>query len=86
MNRKIITLTMMIMLITILVGCNKQIIDTKFSFKYAIISLGNGKVIEGEVSSWLDYENSDQLQLTIDGVTYLVHSSNVTLMSKKPSN
>lgn len=84
MNKKIVVITIIIMLSTFLVGCNKQLIDTKFSFKYAVIDVGNGILIEGTVSSWLDYENSDQIQLTIDGITYLVHSSKVTLMSKKP--
>lgn len=31
-----------------------------------------------DVESWRDYEG-DQLQVVIDGVTYLVHSSNVVL-------
>lgn len=86
MKKKLIVLaiTIIILLTTVLVGCNKQLIDTKFSFKYAVIAVGDGTVIKGEVSSWLDFENSDQIQVTIDGVTYLVHSSNATLMSKAP--
>ena len=32
----------------------------------------------GKVESWCDYEG-DQLQVVIDGVTYLVHSSNIVM-------
>ena len=41
----------------------------------------SGQVVEGKVSSWTDYEDGDQLQVKINGKTYLVHSSNVVLIS-----
>ena len=62
-------------------GCNKQMLDLTYSYEYAIIGLPNGEVVEGKVSSWTDYEDGDQLQIRIDGKTYLVHSSNVVLIS-----
>ena len=65
----------------LLSGCNKQIMDLTYSYEYAIIGLPNGEVVEGKVSSWTDYEDGDQLQIRIDGKTYLVHSSNVVLIS-----
>ncbi len=65
----------------ILSGCNKQMVDLTYSYEYAIIALPNGEVVEGKVSSWTDYEDGDQLQIKIDGKTYLVHSSNVVLIS-----
>ena len=65
----------------ILVGCNKQMVDLTYSYEYAIIALPNGEVVEGKVTSWTDYEDGDQLQIKIDGKTYLVHSSNVALIS-----
>lgn len=62
-----------------LTGCNEQIIDTNYTFKRAYIE-GVGEI---EVSTWRDYENSDQIQITgKDGVTYLTHSSRVILFSK----
>lgn len=62
-----------------LTGCNQQIIDTNYTFKRAYIE-GVGEI---EVSTWRDYENSDQIQITgKDGVTYLTHSSRVILFSK----
>lgn len=67
--------------ILILAGCNKQLVDLTYSYEYAIIALPNGEVVEGKVSSWTDFEDGDQLQIKIDGKTYLVHSSNVVLIS-----
>ena len=66
----------------LLSGCNKQMLDLTYSYEYAIIGLPNGEVVEGRVSSWTDYEDGDQLQIKIDGKTYLVHSSNVVLISE----
>lgn len=67
--------------ILILAGCNKQLVDLTYSYEYAIIALPNGEIVEGKVSSWTDFEDGDQLQVKIDGKTYLVHSSNVVLIS-----
>ena len=63
------------------VGCNKQMVDLTYSYEYAIIGLPNGEVVEGKVSSWTDFEDGDQIQVKIDGKTYLVHSSNIVLIS-----
>lgn len=64
-------------------GCasNRQFFDTTYSFDEAVIRLPNDKVIEGKVESWKDYENSDQIQIKIDGKTYLVHSANCVLIN-----
>ena len=62
-------------------GCNKQVVDLTYSYERAILSLPNGEVIEGRVSSWTDFEDGDQIQVRIDGKTYLVHSSNIVLIS-----
>lgn len=49
----------------------------------AIISLPNGEVVDGKVQSWTDYEDGDQIQVKIGGVTYLVHSSQAALITGK---
>ena len=67
----------------ILGGCgNKDLFDTVYNYDYAIIQLPNGEIIEGKVEKWADYEDGDQLQIKIDGVIYLVHSNNVSLIKK----
>lgn len=59
---------------------NRRLVDTKNRFDRAIIGLPNGDVVQGKISSWLDYTDSDVVQLTIDGKTYLTHYSNVVLI------
>ena len=59
---------------------NRQLVDLRNRFDTAIIRLPNGEVVEGRVHSWTDYENSDTVQITIDGKTYLTHYSNVCLI------
>lgn len=65
-----------------LTGCNQQLVDFTYSYERAIIYLPNGEVLEGKVQSWTDYEDGDQIQVKIDGKQYLVHSSNVVLISE----
>jgi len=61
---------------------NKQIFDTTYNFQKAVLSLPDGTVISGKVDSWRDYDDGDQIQVKIDGTTYLVHSSNIVLVSE----
>ena len=68
-------------LILFTAGCNKQMVDLTYSYEYAIIGLPNGEVVEGKVTSWTDFDDGDQIQVKINGKTYLVHSSNVVLIS-----
>ena len=67
--------------VALLAGCNKQMVDLTYSYERAVLVLPNGEVIEGRVSSWTDFEDGDQIQVRIDGKTYLVHSSNIVLIS-----
>ena len=81
--KKILATVLILAAMTIfLSGCNKQIFDTTYSFDKAIISLPNGTIIEGKIDSWTDYEDGDQIQVKINGVTYLVHSSDVVLIKE----
>ena len=61
-------------------GCNQQVIDTTWSFEKAIINRQDGTVIEGKVTSWKDFDNSDMVQVKIGDTTYLTHMSNVILI------
>ena len=67
--------------VLVFAGCNKQVVDLTYSYERAIIALPNGEIVEGKVTSWTDFEDGDQIQVKIDGKTYLVHSSNVVLIS-----
>lgn len=76
----LLAVVMVLSLMCGLAGCNRQIFDATYKFDTAIISLPDGSVVSGKVDSWLDFEDGDQIQVVIDGVTYLVHSNNVALI------
>ena len=80
--KKILALVFTLVLAVSLAACNRQLLDTTYSFERAIVYLPNGEVIEGKVTSWKDYEDGDQIQVKIDNKTYLVHSSNIVLISE----
>lgn len=82
MKRKNFALILIItIIVSLLVGCgNKTLIDTTYSFERAILILPNGEVIDEKVQTWKNY--GDQIQVKIDEKTYLVHSSNIVLISE----
>lgn len=81
--KKILTTLLVLTLSAVtLSGCNKQIIDLTYEYDRAIICLPNGEIVEGEVEGWTDYEDGDQIQVKIDGVIYLVHSSDIVLIKE----
>lgn len=82
MRKRIIFVMLVAVFVLNLTACNKQIIDTVYKYDRAIIYLPDGTVIDGKVQSWTDFEDGDQIQVKIDGKTYLVHSSNVVLIDE----
>lgn len=86
--KKIVIVILVVTLATALAACtpsNRQTwLEDTNNFTWAIIQLGNGELIEGEVASWRDFENSDTVQFTMNGITYLTHYSNVILSTERP--
>lgn len=86
--KKIICVVLILSLALALTACqvgNCQVgWDTTQTFTYAILELGNGEIVEGTVTSWRDFEDSDVVQFTMNGITYLTHYSKVILCTKKP--
>ena len=84
MKKKIVAVMLTSLMILGLTGCvNKDMFDTVYTFNRAIIELPNGEIIEGKVDRWSDYEDGDQIQVTINGTIYLVHSSKCVLINDK---
>ncbi len=89
MNKKKLWITLIVVCV-VLVGAfsvyweathgNRQLVDLRNRFDYAVIRLPNGESVEGKVTSWLDYNDSDVVQIRMDGKTYLTHYSNVCLI------
>jgi major membrane immunogen (membrane-anchored lipoprotein) len=78
----IVGIALMIAVAGLLTGCNKQVFDTTYSYDKAIISLPDGTVISGEVQSWTDFSDGDQIQVKINGKQYLVHSEDIVLIAE----
>ena len=83
MIKRISLFVVLIVLAMILCGCTYDIVDTTYNFNRAIIRLPDGEIVAGEVEAWKDYEDGDQLQVKINGTTYLTHSENVVLIKEK---
>lgn len=80
---KVVTVAIAVLFAMMISGCNKQIVDFTYSYEYAVIKMPDGSVLKGRVQSWQDYEG-EQLQIVIDGNTYLVNSVNVVMMTQSP--
>lgn len=66
----------------IMTGCNKQIVDLTYNYTYGYVELPNGECVEGEISTWKDYDDGDQIQVVINGVTYFTDTTRVVLTTK----
>lgn len=80
MKKTILLIGVILLLGGIFSACNYEAIDLTYKYNYAYISLPDGQIVAGKVESWRDYEDGEQLQVTIDGVTYLTSSYNCTLV------
>ena len=83
MKKILSILVMLIFTIMAFASCgNMDMFDTVYTYDRAIISLPTGEIIEGAVEQWCTYEDGDQIQVQINGKTYLVHSSDVVLIAE----
>lgn len=64
---------------------NKDIgLDHHNEFNVAYVDLGDTKLHRIRITSWRDFQNSDQLQFTDEkGITYLTGADRVVLSSEK---
>lgn len=51
------------------------------TFTYAYIVLGGKEITRGAITQWRDYDNSDTIQVLINGKFYLTHYTNVVLVA-----
>lgn len=79
--KKIILFIVAVVASLLLTGCNRAMVDVVYKYDRAVIELPDGEIVDGKVQSWRDYEDGDQIQVKIDGTTYLVHSSDVSLIA-----
>jgi major membrane immunogen (membrane-anchored lipoprotein) len=83
MKKMIFVVVFLIILAISLTACgNRQVFDTTYKFTDAMVRLPDGSYVQGKVESWMDYDDSDQLQVRINGVTYLTSDENIVLIAK----
>lgn len=83
MAKRIVLVVMLVAMCLGLCACgNYDAWDTVYTYDRAIVALADGSIVTGRVQNWRDYEDGDQIQVKIDGKTYLVHSTNVTLIAE----
>lgn len=83
MAKRIVLVFMLVAMCLGLCACgNYDAWDTVYTYDRAIVALADGSIVTGRVQNWRDYEDGDQIQVKIDGKTYLVHSTNVTLIAE----
>ena len=78
--KKLLAIILAVAIALCLCACNYTLIDAQYHFDSAVIRLPDGEIVSGKVERWTDYEG-DQLQITIDGITYLVHANNAALIA-----
>ena len=80
--KKIIAVMMLVSTMIVGTACNYDVVDMTYGFDYAYIQLPNGECVEGPVDHWTDYDDSDMIQVVIDGDYYYTHSTNVVLVKR----
>lgn len=51
------------------------------TFTHCYIVLDGKEVVKGAITQWRDYDNSDVVQILVNGKYYLTHYSNVVMIA-----
>ena len=83
--KRILTLIIaLIIALTMLASCgNKDLFDTNRTFTKALITYGDGQVIEVDIKQWRDYDGEQIQIISTDGDVYLVSTFNAILINEK---
>lgn len=80
MKKKLLLLSLLLSS-TLLISCNKQILDTTWKFDKAIIVISDEK-IEVDIDSWSDYDDTTVQIKSKDGKVYLTDIKNVLMIKE----
>ena len=85
---KIVLAAVLVLLAIALTGCMETQTGNRVTrgkdvqtFTYAYIRLGDKDIVQGYITQWRDYDNSDTVQIMIDGKYYLTHYSCVVMIA-----
>lgn len=83
----ILFIALIVIILILCAGCEyksgNRIIGGKDvqTFTYCYIVLGGQEVVRGAITQWRDYDNSDVVQVLVNGKFYLTHYSNVVMIA-----
>lgn len=79
----ILTALLLLVMLVLVTGCNKQIFDTTYSYDYAYCDYQNDKVpTEMQIKKWNDYDGEQLQIIDEDGNVWLVNSTRCVLVDK----
>lgn len=87
MKKILIVIVLLIAITLVLSGCEKKsgnrITGGKDvqTFNYCYVVLDGQEIVRGSVTNWRDYDNSDVVQVLVNGKYFLTHYSNVVLIA-----
>lgn len=88
MNKKVILLIAVLLCsVFVFAGCESKTGNRVVggndvqTFTYAWVKLGDTDIVKGYITQWRDYENSDTVQVMINGKFYLTHYTNVVMVA-----
>lgn len=77
---------MLILCVVLFAGCEHKMGNRITSgrdiqtFTNCVIRIGND-IVEGPITQWRDYEDSDTVQVLVNGKYYLTHYTNIVLIA-----
>lgn len=88
MKKIILTTALLLALLLVLTACGQIQTGNRVvggsdvqTFTYAYICLGGEHLTQGYITQWRDYNDSDTVQVMIDGKYYLTHYTNVVMVA-----
>lgn len=80
-RKTVIAIVLILITACLLVGCNKQIVDLTYKFDRAYCKVGD-EWIDIPIKKWKDYQDGEQLQLTLEDGSVLLVSSFYCILYK----
>lgn len=90
MKKKICLVVVLCICLLALVGCSDEFYKTGNritggkdvqTFTYCYIVLHGQEIARGAITQWRDYDDSDTVQVLVNGKYYLTHYTNVVLIA-----
>ena len=88
MKKKWLLIVALVLMVAVLASCEYHKTGNRVTgwkdvqtFTYCYIVLGGKEIERGAITQWRDYDNSDTVQVLVNGKYYLTHYTNVVLIA-----